>query len=383
MPALNDILRIRRAKLEDKHLFRELQVIGRDGGDVVTVTRGGRQLISFSSNDYLGLTQYPQVMAAARHAIDEYGTGAGASRLITGNHPLYVECEEKLAEWKGTEAACIFGSGYLANIGTITSLMGKDGLIIADKLSHACLLDGARLSSATLRRFAHNSVDNCANILEKHRNNYNNCLLITEAVFSMDGDTAPLEQLIQLAEKYDSWLLVDEAHVVGTESLLFISKSENVVVTSTLSKALGSYGGYVCGSQELADYLKSTARSLVYSTALPASVIAAASAALDIVMQKPELIDVPLMRAKLFTSLLDLPVATSAIVPLIVGDTQKALNMSYALEEEGFLVSAIRPPTVPPGTARLRFTFSALHSEEQVRGLAQAVRILQATEAAA
>ena len=210
MPALDDSLRQKISLLESKHQRRVLEPTESLGG--AAVRRKGRELISFSGNDYLGLSQHPAVIAAGQKALGEYGAGAGASRLVTGNHPYYEELESALSSYKKTESACIFGSGYLANIGTITALVGKGDLIVADKLVHACMIDAARLSGATLIRFAHNNTAHCRMLLEANRHEHHNCLLLTETVFSMDGDRAPLAELSALAKEFDGWLMADDAH---------------------------------------------------------------------------------------------------------------------------------------------------------------------------
>lgn len=343
------------------------------------LTRNNKELISFSCNDYLGLTHHPDVKGAAEDAIRQYGTGAGASRLVTGNHPLYEKVEHQLANLKGTEAACIFGSGYLTNSSVIPALMDKQDLILADKYSHACLVDGAQLSGARMIRFPHNNMDACKRLLEKHRAQYRHCLLITEGVFSMDGDIAPLDELSELAHEYDCWLMVDDAHGVGVlgdgagTHAMFSPYPQIDIHTGTFSKAIGSYGGYVCGSTPVIDYIRNTARSLIYSTALPPSVLASASKALDIIQHDKDYVAKPLAHARYFTNLLGLPDAESAIVPLIMGEEEQALEASRILYDAGFLVSAIRPPTIPPGTARLRFTFSATHRREDITRLANII----------
>lgn len=365
MPALDDIVRQKTAILE--HRGQKRSLVPSERGVGVRVERGGKALISFSCNDYLGLSHHPEVIKAASAALAQYGAGAGASRLVTGNCPLYDELENLLAEQKGTEAACVFGSGYLANIGTIPALVGAGDLILADKYIHACMIDAARLSGATLMRFAHNNLDHCKMLLEANRHEHQNCLILTETVFSMDGDRAPVRALKALANASGSWLMTDDAHGLATESLAEVQMG-------TLSKAAGSYGGYVCGSKALIDYLKTAARSLVYSTALPPATLAASIAALRIMKAQPELVQQPLQHAKHFTSLLGLPVAQSAIVPVILKENDKALAASKYLEERGFLVSAIRPPTVPENTARLRFTFSALHETKDIEAVAAIIK---------
>ena len=305
----------------------------------------------------------------------EYGAGAGASRLVTGNFPLYEELEHALALHTNKEAACVFGSGYLANMGTIPALAGSGDLILADKFIHACMLDGARLSGATVMRFAHNNLEHCRMLLEANRAEHQNCLILTEDVFSMDGDRAPLPALSALAREFDAWLMSDSAHdlEINTSSS-FESQGGAALQMGTLSKAAGSYGGYVCGSKIVIDYLKSTARTLIYSTALPPATVAASIAALHIIQTDRTLCGKPLKKAQLFTSLLDMDPAQSAIVPVILKDNEKTLAASMMLEDNGFLVSAIRPPTVPEHTARLRFAFSALHRDEDIQAVAALIR---------
>ncbi len=367
MPALDDILQQKLSVFEAKRQKRALKATGRGAG--VKVRRDGRELVSFSCNDYLGLTHHLQVIAAAKEALEKYGAGAGASRLVTGNYPLYDELEAALAAYKGAEATCIFGSGYLANIGTIPALVGAGDLILADKFIHACIYDGARLSGATVMRFAHNNLEHCRMLLEANRGEHHYCLILTETVFSMDGDRAPLEALKILAKEFDSWLMVDDAH--GFPST---RKGEGIIEMGTLSKAVGSYGGYVCGSKTLVEYLKTAARSLIYSTALPPATVAASIAALKMMAKEPELLAKPLQHARHFTALLGMKPAQSAIVPVILKDNDKVLAASALLEEKGFLVAAIRPPTVPEHTARLRFAFSALHEAAQIEAVANIVK---------
>jgi 8-amino-7-oxononanoate synthase len=353
--------------LKKENLFRELHETQRDGG--VNITRDGKKMISFCCNDYLGLSQDQRVKMAAIVAIEKYGTGSGASRYITGNCPLYRELETKLAKMKGTEAATVFGSGYLVNLGAIPAFLGKGDLIIADKLVHACLIDGAKLSTAKLMRFSHNSVQKCEELLKKHRNDYNNCIILTDHVYSMDGDVAPVSELYDLAEKFDAWLMTDDAHGFG-----ILPNANAHIQMGTLSKSVGCYGGYICAQKDIVEYLQNKSRSLIYSTALPPSVLASAIEALNIIEERKGQSCNALMNAHYFTQLLDLPVAQSPIVPLIFGDEEKAVKASEILADEGFLVSAIRPPSVPKNTARLRFTFSSLHTKQNIDDLVSVIK---------
>jgi 8-amino-7-oxononanoate synthase len=336
------------------------------------VVRGGRRLLSFSCNDYLGLSVHPEVKAAAVEAVVRSGTGAGASRLVTGNNSLYDGLEQRLARAKGTEAACVFGSGYLANLGVIGALVGPDDVIFLDELDHACIHAGAQLSRATIKTFLHNDVGHAADLLEAHRKQFAKALLVTESVFSMDGDRAPLASLASLCAKNDVWLMSDDAHGFGI-TLPDDTKAGIPLQMGTLSKAIGGYGGYLCASGPVIDLIKTRARPLIYSTGLPPATVAAASAALDVIEANPGLAAEPLRKAQLFTRRLGLALAESPIVPLVLGEPEAALVASAYLAEAGFLVTAIRPPTVPPGTARLRFAFSASHDDEDIERLAAVI----------
>jgi 8-amino-7-oxononanoate synthase len=262
---------------------------------------------------------------------------------------------------KGTERALVFSSGYTANVGTIPALVGKDDLILADRLCHACMWDGAKLSGATILRFDHNDIEHCRSLLESNRGSSERCLILTETVFSMDGDRGPVEELGELARTHDAWLMTDDAHGLGV-----CSPRPADVQMGTLSKAAGSSGRYVCGSSELIAWLENRARTLMFSTGLPPASVAAASAALRIIRDTPELRAGPLDNARRFTAMLGRSPAESSIVPVVLGEPERALAASEVLERHGLLVVAIRPPSVPPGTARLRFAFSAMHEPEPI-----------------
>ena len=374
MRSLDEFASAKLAALEANDLRRRLAVSARTGA--TEIVRNGRRLISFCCNDYLNLTHHPRVIAAAKEAIDRYGAGAGASRLVTGNHPLLAELEARIARLKGSEDAIVFGSGYLANLGAIPTLVGPGDLVLIDALSHACLFAGAKLSGAAVRTFRHNDADHLASRFDGNRR----CLVLTEGVFSMDGDLAPLPEIAARAAAHDAWLMTDDAHGVGVvgggrgSSFAFDAPVPVPLQMGTLSKAAGSYGGYVAASRPVIELMRTRARSFVYSTGLPPASAAAALAALDIIENDPDLCARPVANAALFCRTLGLPAPASAIVPLILGDARRALDASRALEDDGFLVIAIRPPTVPQGTARLRFTFTAAHDEADVIRLAEAVR---------
>ena len=364
--------------LEAAHLRRSLVDSFREDG--VWIDRNGRRLLSFSCNDYLNLTHHPKVKAAAIAAIEKHGAGAGASRLITGNHRLFAELEARLATFKQTEAACVFGSGYLANAGIIPTLVGEGDLLLIDELSHSCLWAGSQLSHAQVQTFRHNDLAHVEELLTQHRGEYRHALIVTDGVFSMDGDLAPLSELGALAQKHDAWLMSDDAHGLGVlangKGSVFASGSKAPVdlQMGTLSKAIGSYGGYLCASQPVIDLIKTRARTFVYSTGLPPASVAAAIAALDIIESDTALTARPLTNAQAFTRALNLPLAQSPIVPVILNDEMRALEAQQLLEREGFLVTAIRPPTVPAGTARLRLAFTAAHPEGEIARLAQVIR---------
>jgi 8-amino-7-oxononanoate synthase len=376
MRSLDEFAGEKLSTLDAAKLRRTPAVTARDG---IWAERDGRRLLSFSCNDYLNLNRHPEVIAAAVEAAARYGVGAGASRLVTGNHPLYAELEGRLADLKGTEAACVFGSGYLANIGIIPALAGPDDLILLDELSHACIHAGAKLSGAAVHRYRHADAGHAEALLAAHRGGKKRALIATDGVFSMDGDLAPLSALAQLAERFDAWLLADDAHglgvVGGGRGSTFANGPADVPLQmGTLSKAVGAYGGYLCASRAVIDLMQTRARSFIYSTGLPPPVVAAATAALTLIAREPAYAAAPLRKAKEFARVLNLPEAQSAIVPLIVGESEAALDASALLREEGFLVVAIRPPTVPAGTARLRFAFTAQHPDAEIARLAEVVR---------
>jgi 8-amino-7-oxononanoate synthase len=376
---MDSLTRFAQAKLdalEERNLRRRPVPTRRLDG--LWVARGDQRLLSFSCNDYLNLSHHPAVKAAAIAAVGEYGAGAGASRLVTGDHPLLARLEARLARLKGAEACCLFGSGYLANTGTIPSLVGEGDVVLVDALAHACIWAGAKLSGATVVPFRHNDVEHLRELLGSHRPQARRALVATDGVFSMDGDIAPLDLLSEVSAEHDAWLLSDDAHGIGVlaegrGSAALFPSAHVPLQMGTLSKALGSYGAYVCASAPVVDLLKTRARTLIYSTAPPPSAIAAALAALDVIESDAALTAMPLARARAFAAALDLPPPQSQILPVVLGDAGAALAASQALVEQGFLAVAIRPPTVPAGTARLRLAFTAGHDPQDVARLAAAV----------
>ncbi|MBX6325803.1 MAG: 8-amino-7-oxononanoate synthase [Chthoniobacterales bacterium] len=383
---MHDLFAEQLEALRAQSLERRLREIHTAQGPEVEI--GGRRLVNFSSNDYLGLANDARLRDAAKAAIDNLGIGAGASRLISGTQSPHLCLERALARWKGTEAAICFSSGYAAALGTIPALVTKGDVIVLDKLCHASLIDGARLSGAILRVFPHNNLSKLESHLRWARREHpgTRVLIITESVFSMDGDRAPLRELVGLKKRYGALLMLDEAHAVGVigPNGRGLAAAENVdaevdVQMGTLSKALGASGGYICGSRTLIEWLVNRARSFIFSTAPPAAIVAAALAAVDF-LSSPEGEKRRLLLWEKIKLMRDLPgtsrAAQSAIFPLTVGDEQAALELASALQSEGFFVPAIRYPTVARGAARLRITVSATHSDEQIRALCETIKRL-------
>lgn len=361
-------------------LMRRLRVLDMDEG--AHLRDGQRSLLNFSSNDYLGLAASPWLRSVLRDAVENEGAGAGASRLVCGTRSAHVELEAALASFKQAEAAVTFTSGFAAALGTVPALVGKGDTVILDKLSHACLVDAARLSGATLRVFPHNHLEKLERLL---RTATGRVLILTESVFSMDGDVCPLREIVELKERYGAWLLLDEAHAVGVlgpggrglAAALGIAEHVEVQM-GTLSKALGLTGGYVAVSRQVADLLVNRARSLIYTTAPPPALARAAIQALEWACGSPgEQARLRLRAnvAQLARALdLNLECLPSAIVPRIIGSEEAAMQAAERLRVRGFLVPAIRYPTVARGSARLRITLSALHEPEQVAALAKELK---------
>lgn len=349
----------------------------------VTGELDGRPVINFAANDYLGFSFHPKLRAAAAEALSLYGAGGTASRLVSGDNVLYQELEAELARLKGCEAALIFPTGYQANIGVIKALAKKGDVIYTDRLSHASLIDGCLLSGAEIRRYHHNDLK----ILKKWlagTGSFRRRFIVTDTVFSMDGDLAPLPELSDLAKRYQAILLVDDAHGTGVlgdkgaGAVSYLGAKDVPVQIGTLSKALGCLGGFVSGSGELMDLLVNKSRPLIFSTALPPSVLAAAFAAVRLLKEEPvwqkkltENIDY--MRRVLSAAGVTVSDDPTPILPIVIGDADAAVRLSLALLDAGFLAPAIRPPAVPPGGSRLRITVSACHTKEQIDGLMEAL----------
>jgi 8-amino-7-oxononanoate synthase len=378
MRSLDEFATAKLAELERSSLRRALVDTTRVSG--IWLLRNGRRLLSFSCNDYLNLTHHPTVKDAAIAALRTYGLGAGASRFVTGNHPLYAALEARLARLKDTQACCIFGSGYLANLGIIPALVGPGDLVLIDELAHACLWSGARLARAAVVSFRHADADHAGELLQELRGRHARTVIATDGVFSMDGDIAPLSTLAALARRHDAWLMSDDAHGLGVvgggrgSSFAHGTKADVPLQMGTLSKALGAYGGYLCASAAVVDLIRNRARTVIYSTGLPPAVVAGAIAALDVIEREPRYAALPLAKAKAFARRAGLPEPASPIVPVLLGRAEAALAASRLLADHGFLTVAIRPPTVPAGTARLRLTFTAQHPDDEIERLADLVR---------
>ena len=369
------------AALDRDGLRRQRRVVESPQGAHVLVE--GRSVLNFASNDYLGLAGHPRLAAAAHAAIDAFGVGAGASPLVTGHLRIHQRAEERFAAFSGLPRALLFASGYAANLGILTSLCDRHAEIFADRLDHACLVDGARLSRAEFTRYPHLDHGALATRLAASRAEVK--VVATDTVFSMDGDIADVRELLALCERHDAWLVLDDAHGIGTLGATgrgalehFGVSSPRIVYMATLGKALGGYGAFVAGAPEAIEWLVQRARTYIYSTALPPMAPAAAIAALDLVDEHPDLVArlrqrIAGFRAAAAATGLHLADSTTAIQPLVLGDAARAVDASRRLLEQGFLVPAIRPPTVPDGTSRLRVSLSAAHSREDVERLAGAL----------
>lgn len=347
----------------------------------------GRELLCFCSNDYLGLANHPKLTQAVNKACEQYGVGGGASHLVCGHSALHQQLEERLAEFTGRARALLFSTGYMANLGTVTALLGKGDHILEDRLNHASLLDAGLLSGARFQRFKHNDMVDLERRLQKLPDEGQR-LIVVDAVYSMDGDMAPLPELAALAKKYNAWLMADDAHGfavlgehgAGSAEHFAMDEQSLPVLMATLGKGVGSFGAFVAGSEELIESLIQFARPYIYTTAMPPAIAAASLASLELLSEeawrRQHLRDL-IVYFKTQASSLGLPIMASdtAIQPLLVGDEKRAMQISAALEQAGFLVSAIRPPTVAAGSSRLRITLSASHSQSDVEQLMAALDV--------
>ena len=373
-------------ELREQGLYRRMRVVSGPQGPRVLLD--GKPVLLLCSNNYLGLADHPRVREAAAEAAMRYGAGAGASRLVSGNMTIHRRLEEQLADFKGADNCLLFGSGYLANVGVVSALAQEGDVVFSDSLNHASIIDGCRLARAETFVYDHLDMDHLEWGLRQSEGR--GSLIVTDGVFSMDGDVAPLERLVELAQRYDTRLLVDEAHgtgAVGPEGRGAVAaaglENEVDVLVGTLGKSLGSYGAYVCCERSLAKYLINTARTLIFSTALPPPAVAAAMAALTLLREQPRRVEklqrnAAVLRESLVAEGLSIGDSETQIVPLIVGDAADAVRASERALERGVFAQAIRPPTVPAGTSRLRLAVMASHTRSELREaattLAKAVR---------
>ena len=374
----------------EEHLYRTRLNVA--SGCSSTLSVEGRSLINFCSNDYLGLAGHPDISLALKQAADIYGTGSGASHLVSGHSVVHQELEEQLAEYTGRPRALLFSTGYMANIGAINALIGRRDLILQDQLNHASLLDGGRLSQADFKRYKHVDMASLEQRLEQ--SSAERKLIVTDGVFSMDGNLAPLREISSLAKKHSAWLMVDDAHGVGVlgqkggglVEQLNMSVEQVPVLVGTLGKSFGTFGAFVAGSEALIETLIQYSRSYIYTTALPPAIAAATIASLKIVREETWRRDklghlIARFRSGAEQIGLQLAESNTPIQPVLINDDKKVMEVGKQLRASGFLAGAIRPPTVPVGTGRLRITFSADHSEEQVDQLVAALDSLNLSAA--
>ncbi|OGS23024.1 MAG: 8-amino-7-oxononanoate synthase [Elusimicrobia bacterium RIFOXYA2_FULL_39_19] len=358
-------------EIENKGLLRKMKLL--EGAQEPKVVLEGREVLNLSSNNYLGLANDPRIKKAATEAIEIYGIGSGASRLISGNMELHAKLEEKIAQFKNAECALLFNTGYMANAGIISSFMGKDDIIFSDKLNHASIVDGIILSRAEYKRYTHCDVKSLERMLQSSKG-YKNRLIVTDTVFSMDGDVAPLIEIAALAEKYDAWVFVDEAHATGVlgkngkGAVEHFAVEEQIdIQMGTLSKALGTFGAFVCGSKYFIDFLINKSRSFIYTTSLPPAICAASIASIDIVLNEPQRRkrlwkNADFLRNGLKNLGFDTMNSKTTIIPVLIKDVHKTLEFSKELFNENIYVQSIRHPTVPEHEARLRVTVTSEHS---------------------
>lgn len=361
--------------LKSKNLYRSLKTIDSTNG--IEFFIDSKKYISFSSNNYLGLSNHPLVKSESIKALEKYGIGTGASRLISGNFRIHELLEEKIASFKKKPASIVFSTGYMANIGTISSIVDNEDAVIIDRFNHASIIDGVRLSKAKLFVYKHSDMNSLSDIL-KRCSKFKKKLIVTDTVFSMDGDVAPLKKIVKLSVKYDCILMIDEAHALGVFGkngrgvAEFLNVEDKIDISmGTLSKAVGCLGAYVAGNLNLIDYLRNKARSFIYTTSLPSGIIAGCLASLDIIIKKPELRkrlwgNVKYVRDGIKNLGLNTLNSTSQIIPIIIGDEEKTIKISKTLFDRGLFIVAIRPPTIPKGTSRLRISITSAHTRQHL-----------------
>ncbi len=353
--------------------------------DATHVIHESSTYLMMASNNYLGLTHHPHVKERALQAIQQYGTGSGGARLTSGSFPLFQELETRLAQWKECEKALTFTAGFMANIGTISALVNKGDIIFSDELNHASLIDGCRLSGAKVQVYPHKDVQALEPLLAESKH-YGMRFIITDGVFSMDGDIAPLPELLELAERYDALLIVDDAHATGVigegrgTAHHFHCKNPRIITTGTMSKALGSIGGYVCGSSTVIDYIINHSRPFIFATALSPADIGASIGALEVLAEEPSVYQKLRSNTEyMHKTLQSLGIPSNddtPIFPIIIGSNEDTVEASRRCEREGIILSGIRPPTVPVNTGRLRLTVTAAHTEEELQRVIQVLRTL-------
>lgn len=371
--------------LKKENLFRSLRDI--EGAQEPRIVLDGKVLLNMCSNNYLGLANHPSLKEAAKKGIEKYGVGSGASRLVSGNSILYKELEGKIAKFKETESALVFTSGYTANIGILQALSEKLDIIFSDKLNHASIVDGIILSRIDFKRYSHRDVRVLKDMLSKEDKSKKK-LIVTDTVFSMDGDIAPLPEITELAKSYEAMIMVDEAHATGVlgnngkGAIEYFGLKEKIIGRAiqmgTFSKAFGGFGAFVCGSKDLIEFLINKARSLIYTTALPPSVLAGNIAAIDIVENEPVLRqrlweNVEYFKKGLLSYKFNILESQTPIIPVLLGDNELTMNFSRMLLEEGVFIQGIRPPTVPRDSARLRITIIATHTREDLNKALEAI----------
>ncbi|MDD5292120.1 MAG: 8-amino-7-oxononanoate synthase [Candidatus Omnitrophica bacterium] len=363
--------------LQEKGLRRSLRVMESPSDSWIVID--GKKVLNLSSNNYLGLANDQRIKDAAIKAVEKYGCGSGASRLVCGNMKLHNELENKLAQFKSVEACLVFNSGYNANVGIISALVDRGDIVFCDRLNHASIIDGIILSRAELKRYPHKDISSLESLLKKSKGSAKK-LIITDSVFSMDGDIAPLADLISLARKYNCLLMIDEAHATGVlgengrgalEHLGLEDAKENLVQMGTLSKAIGGFGAYVCGTKYLIEYLINKSRAFIYTTSLPPAVIAADIKALEIAQGGKELRiklrgNIGFFKGRLKSLGFDVIAEETPIIPLIIKDSKLTMEFSKRLFDEGVFAQGIRPPTVARGSARLRVTLMATHKKDDL-----------------
>jgi len=373
--------------LKASGLYRSLRTI--EGPQGPKVKMGGKEVILLCSNNYLGLADHPIVKESAIKAVEKYGMGSGASRLVSGTMELHPELEEKIAGFKGTEAALVFNSGYTANTSVIPALVGRDDAVFSDKLNHASIVDGCLLSRAEFKRYPHKDTEGLERLLNgvgayshtplQETSHGSRKLIVTDSVFSMDGDIAPLPEIIGLANKHGAMVMIDDAHATGVLGKtgrgglehFGLKAEENIIQMGTMGKALGTFGAYIAGSRELIDYLINEARGFIFSTSLPPSVLASAGAAIELIEKEPGIREALWEKTRYIIKELsglgfDTMGSETPIIPVFIGDAAKTMEFSRRLMEEGIFVSGIRPPTVPEGKSRLRVTVMATHSYDDL-----------------